>query len=175
MDCLHAVLVAYELSTTELKIQRIVRVWEGLASALSNLTNKSKPQASWEIASKAPAPSKMEIILRNNSSSFPKLLFCPGAMCLTTFRNSQELCFPWQTHCRQAPRRSNPKLDGSRIKLCCQGTLILRWLLRNPRSDHWLYIDILLREEDYAQATHGCGRSKSQIVCSNVKFILMPN
>ena len=50
-----AVLVAYELPITELKIQRIVRVWEGFASPLAHLTNKSVPQVSWEIASKAPA------------------------------------------------------------------------------------------------------------------------
>ena len=44
-----AVLVAYELSITELMIQRIVRIWEGIASPLANLTNKFVPQVSWEI------------------------------------------------------------------------------------------------------------------------------
>ena len=35
----------------ELKNQRIVRVWEGLASPRAHLTNKSVPQVSREIAS----------------------------------------------------------------------------------------------------------------------------
>ena len=45
-----------------------------------------------------------------------------------------------------------------RIEPCCQGVLTLRGLLRTPRGDHWLCADILLREEDYAQATDGCGQ-----------------
>ena len=49
-----AVLVAHELPIAELKIQRIVRVREGLASPLANFTNKCVPQVSWEIASNAP-------------------------------------------------------------------------------------------------------------------------
>ena len=56
-----AVLVAYEQSITEPKIQTIVRVWEGLLSPFAHLTKKSVPQINWEIASKAPAQSKMEI------------------------------------------------------------------------------------------------------------------
>ena len=67
-------------------------------------------------------------------------------MCPRTFRTCQELWFPWQVDRRQ-------------------GVLILKRLLRNPRGDHWLYIDILFREEDYAQAIDGCGRSKTKIAC----------
>ena len=67
-------------------------------------------------------------------------------LCPRTFRTCQELWFPWQDDRRQ-------------------GALTLRKLLRNPRGDHWLYIDILLREEDYAQVTDGCGRGTSKIVC----------
>ena len=66
IDPSDAVLVAYELCIIELKIQRTVRVWEGLASSLAHLTNKGVPQVSWEIASKAPAHSKKEISLHNN-------------------------------------------------------------------------------------------------------------
>ena len=80
------VFVAYELSITELKIQKIFRVWEGLASPLANLTNKSVPQVSWEIASKAPAHSKKEISLRNN-----ELLVFSNAFLLSRHPVSQDV------------------------------------------------------------------------------------
>ena len=160
-------LVAYELSITELKNQRIVRVWEGLASPLAHLTNKILPQVSWEIASKAPAHSKKEISLRDN-----EFLVFSNALLLPKHHVSQDV----PHHAKSCGFRgkltaARPLVDPIqssmeyRIEPCCQGALTLRRMLRNPRSDHWLYIDILLREEDYAQATDGCGRSKTKIVC----------
>ena len=110
-----SVLVAYELSINELKNQRIVRVWEGLASPLAHLTNKSVPQVSWEIVSKAPAHSKKEISLRNN-----ELLVFSNVLLLPRHHVSQDVPYHAKS-CgfrgivdrHQAPCRSNPKLDGT--------------------------------------------------------------
>ena len=68
-------------------------------------------------------------------------------------------------HPRKCPRRrcriaTAAKSRGSSRE---DGTLTFRRLLRNPRGD--IGSSISSREEDYAQVTDGCGRSKTKIAC----------
>ena len=111
------------------------------------------PQVSWEIASTAPAHSKKEISLRNN-----ELLVSSNAL-LPRHHVSQDV----PQHAKSCGYRvkltaARPLVDPiqssmeCRIELCYQGALTLRGLLRTPLGDQWLYIDIFLQEEDYAQA-----------------------
>ena len=61
-----AVLVAYELCITELKIQRIVRVWGGTRQPTYTPHEQECASSQLEIVKKSLAHSKKEISLRNN-------------------------------------------------------------------------------------------------------------
>ena len=147
---LQMLLVAYELSITELKIQRIVRVLQGLASPLANLSNKSVPEVSWEIASKAPAHSKKEIrlaIMNSSSSSMP--FFYSGTMYLRTLLHAKRYGFRGKLTAAR-PLVGSPDTQEAAAQSTRRSLALHRHLLR---------------EEDYAQATDGCGRSKPKVVC----------